>query len=58
MIIVSADNGNVYGVDSETAQPGKPLLITGSAFKGAPAVVGNMYYTVAYDGRIFALEIK
>ena len=57
-IVVSADNGNVYGVDSETAQPGKPLLITGSAFKGAPVVVGNMYYTVAYDGRIFALEIK
>ena len=57
-IIVSADNGNVYRVDPETAQPGKPLLTTGSAFKGEPAVVGNMYYAVAYDGRVFALEIQ
>ncbi|HCG27727.1 MAG TPA: hypothetical protein DE060_06895 [Lentisphaeria bacterium] len=56
-VIIAGDDGGVYRVDPATARP-TAILSTGSAFKGDPAVAGDMIYLTAFDGTVYALQIK
>ncbi len=56
-VITAGDDGSVYRINPATAVP-TAILLTGSAFKGSPAVEGDMVYLVGFEGNVYALQIK
>ena len=56
-VIAAGDDGSVYRINPATAVP-TAILLTGSAFKGSPAVEGDMVYLVGFEGNVYALQIK